>query len=383
MPLSTEQVERTEHWFVARGVPHLIANYRATEDVLTRALPILTLIFVASSVSAIDTDWPAVGIAFAVAGGVAILIGGWALLNRWRGRRPLARPDSVGLVEIGAFVLFPAALPVIFGTDWSGVAVALVTQLSILALVYAVTSYGLVAIAKWAGWQLVRSLTETFALFARGLPLLLLGFMFLFINAEAWQAAGQLEWELLAAIFALFLVLGSVFVITQIPREIGYLSTFGSWSEVDRLAIGSPVEGITADDRVEPPALDELSNREWANIGLVVFVSQGLRILLVSLLVGGFFVAFGLLIVRPETMSLWIQDDPELVWRSFRWFGQTIQLTEELLQVSGFLASFAGLYFSVYTITDPTFRTEFFEDIVAEVRESLAVRALYRAGSKT
>ena len=47
--------------------------------------------------------------------------------------------------------------------------------------------------------------------------------------------------------------------------------------------------------------------------------------------------------------------------------------------MSGFLAAFAGLYFSVYMITDATFRREFFEDIVDEARENLAVRAAYRA----
>ncbi len=378
MPLTSEQIRQTERWFVARGVPHLIADYRASEDVLTRALPVLTLIFVASSVSAIDLAWPPVGIGFAIAGGVSILIGAWALLNRSRGRPALARPDRVGLAEIGAFVLLPGLLPIIFGGDWSGSLLAIATQVGLLGVVYIVTSYGLVAIAKWAGWQVVRSLTETFALFARGLPLLLLGFMFLFINAEAWQSAGLLELELLAAVFALFATLGAVFLVTQIPREIGWVSGFESWDEARQLAMESPM-AEAGTSQPEPPAPDPLSRREWANVGLVVFVSQGLRILLVSVLVGGFFVVFGLVVIRPSTISLWTGSEPELLWRSFRWFGQSIQLTEELLQVSGFLAAFAGLYFSVYTITDTTFRAEFFEDIVTEVRESLAVRALYRA----
>ena len=56
-----------------------------------------------------------------------------------------------------------------------------------------------------------------------------------------------------------------------------------------------------------------------------------------------------------------------------------MQLSRELIQVAGFLAAFAGLYFSVYTITDPTFRSEFYDDIVEEARDTLAVRALYHS----
>jgi len=39
--------------------------------------------------------------------------------------------------------------------------------------------------------------------------------------------------------------------------------------------------------------------------------------------------------------------------------------------------AFAGVYFSVYTTTDVTLRSEFFEDTVAELRQNLAVRAIY------
>ena len=50
---------QTETWFVDRGVPHFIDSYNASEDVLTRALPILILFFLFSSISAVDLDWSA------------------------------------------------------------------------------------------------------------------------------------------------------------------------------------------------------------------------------------------------------------------------------------------------------------------------------------
>ncbi|MEA2002967.1 MAG: hypothetical protein U9N84_13915 [Actinomycetota bacterium] len=377
MSLTPERVTATERWFVSRGVPHFIAEYNATEDVLTRALPALTLAFLISSVSAIDLDWSGWAIGFAIVGGFAALIGAWAGINSLRGRRPLALPHSVGLVEVLTFLLVPAMLPLIFGVDGSGALLTFAVQLVLLGVIYVATSYGVIAIGKWAALQAYRSVGQTVVLFAKGLPLLLLGFMFLFINAEAWQSAGRLDRPLLYATLVLFAVLAAVFVVTQIPREIGNLAYFDSWSEVVVRCARSPLAGVTA-PQGDPPGPPPLSRREWGNLGLVVFVSQTFRIVMVAAMVGGFFVVFGLLVIRPETISAWTGADPHLWWRSFSWFGHAFQLTEELIQVSLFLAAFAGLYFSVYTITDTTFRTEFFEDIVEEVRESVAVRALYR-----
>ena len=38
-------VAACERWLTARGTPHLIENYNATEDVFTRALPLFTIVF--------------------------------------------------------------------------------------------------------------------------------------------------------------------------------------------------------------------------------------------------------------------------------------------------------------------------------------------------
>src|SRR5690606_17668150 len=46
----TKTSDRVEHrleverWFLQRGIPHFIHGYRATEDVFTRALPVLLLV---------------------------------------------------------------------------------------------------------------------------------------------------------------------------------------------------------------------------------------------------------------------------------------------------------------------------------------------------
>jgi hypothetical protein len=199
--------------------------------------------------------------------------------------------------------------------------------------------------------------------------------MFLFINAEAWQSAGRLDSSLLVAVGALFALLAGVFLGTQIPPEIRDLNRFERWDEIERLcedAPGNPVEG---QDKPEPP---QLTRRERGNLWLLVFISQSFRLLLVSALIGGFFVGLGLLIIQPETVTLWTAQPPTELWHATL-FGIRIELTAELLRVSGFLAAFAVVYFSVYTTTESALRDEFYADIISDVRQNLAVRTRYLA----
>ena len=343
---------------------------------LTRALPALVVAFLFSSISAIDLEWPWWGITLAILGGLALLLAAWAGFNVIQGRHRWSLPDSVGGAEIAVFLLGPVFLPLIFGGDLSGAGITFVTQLLVLAVVYVLTSYGVVAIARWAAAQIVTSLGQTFRLFTRALPLLLLGFMFLFINAEAWQAAGRINQAALVAVLGLFALLGAAFLLTQISRELPPLASFGSLEQL--IASAGPKAYLAAPDMADPPSPPPMSRREWGNLGLVVLLVQGLRVLLVSVLVGLFFVALGLLIITPETIELWTTEAPTAIWRAFQVFGRDVQLSRELLQVAIFLAGFAGVYFAVYTTSDATLRAEFFEDTAEDVRETIAVRALYR-----
>jgi hypothetical protein len=366
----------TEKWFVDRGVPHFIASYNPSEDVLTRALPILVLFFLFSSISAIDLDWPAWGIVTASLGGLLILLGVWAGINWLRGIRPLLRrPDRVGAVEIGVFLIVPTLLPIIFGWDWTGAGITLATQAVLLGVVYAVTSYGVIAISWWVLGRLVHSLGQTLRLFTRTLPLLLIGFMFLFINAEAWQSAGRLDTSLLVLVGALFALLAGVFLGTQVPREIRGLNTFTSWGQIEALCEDAPGVAAAGTEAPQPPPL---SRRERGNLWLLVFISQSFRLILVSSLIGAFFVGLGLLVIQPETVELWTTTDPTVLWQT-KFLGIDIELSAELLRVSGFLAAFALVYFAVYTTTESGLRDDFYEDVIAEVRQNLAVRARYFA----
>ena len=51
----------------------------------------------------------------------------------------------------------------------------------------------------------------------------------------------------------------------------------------------------------------------------------------------------------------------------------------ELVQVSVFLASFSSLYLTVSTVTDETYRAQFFGSVVDEMERAVGVRAVYLA----
>ena len=50
----------------------------------------------------------------------------------------------------------------------------------------------------------------------------------------------------------------------------------------------------------------------------------------------------------------------------------------QLFKVAIFLGSFSGLYFTVYAITDATYRQQFFTEILRELERAVGVRAVYR-----
>ncbi len=52
-------------------------------------------------------------------------------------------------------------------------------------------------------------------------------------------------------------------------------------------------------------------------------------------------------------------------------------LTWDLIRVAGLVAAFSALQFTFSALTDQTYREEFFEGMLSEMRESLATRAVY------
>lgn len=367
--------DATERWFVRRGIPHFIHEYNASEDVFTRALPVLSLVFLAEIVVAADTEWGVGQNVLAVLFGIALLAGGYGAVNRMRDRPAFRPPDDVGLVELVAFVLLPALLPLIIGWRVKGFFLTVGFNLIVLALLYGVILYGLVPMARWAIAESVQQLGGLARLMARSLPLVLVFSMFIFLNAELWQVADDFTGTYFWVSVGVLASVGSLFVLLRLPKEVQALREFDSWQDVCEVLADSPLEPEHADGLTGKPDPPPLTRQDWCNVGLVWVFSQAVQILLVGLAVGVFYVVFGVFTVRSSTIEQWTESDISVLWQ----INERLIISLELLKVAGFIAAFSSLQFAVSAVTDDTYRDEFLGELVDDVRESFAVRALYLA----
>jgi hypothetical protein len=315
-------------------------------------VPFLAVVFLIQMLNGVDPDWPLVANAGAVIGGLAILLGGIGLLNRYQGRRFWSIPERVGRPELAGFVLIPALLPLIFGAHLDWALETVIGNLVVLGLVYVVVGYGVLSILRWVGRRILRQLASSTALLARAVPLLMIIVLIAFVNMEMWQVFAQIPGPGLAMIGGLFVALGTAFLLARLPREVRAL------------------------EREAGAGSRALDKRERRNVGLILFISQALQVLLVSLLVGGFFVVFGAIAVTEPVREIWLQGPGDILF-TVDLPGQTVEVTAELLQVAGGLAAFSGLYFAIAMLTDATYREEFLDELTAEMRASFRARAEY------
>ncbi len=383
--MPSAEVSELEAWFLERGAPNLIEDYRQRVDLQGRARPFLLLAIaleVVVGVGDLDTAWWQNGLAVAA----AFIVLGAIRLVRPSGR--FARGELAAIVhraravvvsEPVAFVVLPPLLTAtVGGQPLQGLEFAVVNVL-LLVGVYAAAGFGLVPVIRWAGGRAALQLGSAARLLARALPLLLLIQIVLFINTEMWQVADGFDGLALGVVVAMFVGTGGVFLVTRLPGELDELATFSDGDEVRSFVAGTPAERLLleeyVDEREELQAL-ALTRPQRLNVSLVALFTQGMQITLVTLLVGAFFIVFGLLTITPGIMDSWLGHQGDELF-AFGVFGHDLRCTAELLKISGFLAAFSGLYFTVVLVTDETYRKEFRAELLDELRQTFAVRLVY------
>ena len=375
--------DRCERWFVRRGLPHLIDDYTATDDIFTRMAPFLAGVVFLEFFLAFGDRWTGWSQAVAFLGGMAALVGGVAVVNRIRGRRSFQLPDDIGVWELALYVLLPI-VPTVIGSQGSAGenAVSVVAfNLVLLAVGYVVTSWALIPMMRWSFGQVRRQVTDIANLAMKSLPTLLIFSAFIFINAEMWQVSNDFTLPLFGMVMLLLAGIGAIFVFVSVRRLTVDLARFSAWGDVRPRCANTPVEEIVpADDEPAPDTPPLVRRAEW-NVNLLLFVAQGIQVLLVSLVITAFYVVFGLLTVREETLLQWTTVGEltyERDWAvDIAIFGTDLIFTRQLLLVALFIGMFSSLNFAVQVITDDTYREEFIADMTAEVRDALAVRAVY------
>jgi hypothetical protein len=339
-----------ERRFRRAGLPMLVEDRTAREDVWTRATPVLAFVLIVEVLLAGNLDWPLWANALVLLGALAALGLAVAVVNRLRGRPALAPPDDVGTVELGAFVAIGGLLQLIGGQTTSAWVVC-AANLALLLVLYVWIAYGVASILRFTGRRIGEQLAAAVGLLARAIPLLLLFSVVLFINTEMWQVFAGMNGATVIATGVLLVAVGTVFLGVRLPREV---------EQIER-------------DVAAGPTLDR---RQRINVGLVLFVTQALQILLVAVAVGGFFIAFGALVISADVIESWTGTQGRQVL-SLSLGDIDVRVTVELLRVSAGIAALSGLYYSVAVLTDTTYRAEFLEELTDDLRAVFADRARY------
>ncbi|ACQ79600.1 hypothetical protein Bcav_1341 [Beutenbergia cavernae DSM 12333] len=346
-----------ERLFRRHGLPLLVEGHTAGRDVFGRSAPFLVLVLLLELSRSVQLGWPTWANVLALLGALAVVMGGYALLNLARGRPWRTLPQAVDVPELAFFVLAPALAALLFGGDWRGALGIAVGNLVLLALVWLSVGYGLLSTLWWGLARIADELGASLLRLVRLLPLLLVFSLVLFFTTEVWQVFDHTGGtaDVIIGVFFALLVVG--LVASHAPTEA-------------RRAVAGATEG---DDDAVP-----LRRSQLANVAAMVATTQLLQVIVVSLGTGLFFVALGTLTVTPEVRGLW--DVQGGSWALELVLGDSeLVLDQTLVRVATALATFTGLYYAISAQVDAVYRAELVDGIGAQLARVFAVRRRYLA----
>jgi hypothetical protein len=187
----------------------------------------------------------------------------------------------------------------------------------------------------------------------------------------SWLGTGEL-W-LVALLFG---TLAGAFLLVRLPEEVDRTDDHVDEALLLQSTAGTPLEHaareLVDDPDADPASYAEVGGYERWNLILVLVVIQATQVLLLAVTVFGFFMLFGALIMDPHIVENWTGGPPDSIPR-------LDNVTTELMTVSVFLAAFSSLYLTVSTVTDETYRAQFFGSVLHEMERAVGVRAVYLA----
>ena len=293
-------------------------------------------------------------------------------------RRSL-RPARLVLLAIAALAVGAGVAALVrVGLEFPPAAAFIIGSQAFLAVLLVYGARGLRGgvITRWAGRRTFGSLGLLFPLVTRALPLLLSFVTFLFINTEVWQVASRLDGGVMWVTVLLFIGVAVGFLSVRLPEELEVFDEQLDAVQIRAGCRGTPLEAIAEACSVEQldAEADHIEGLQKLNLVLVLLIAQLIQVLLLSVSVFAFFLLFGAVAIDPEVIRSWLGDVDSLQPVLGREW-----LSQQLLQVSVFLAAFSGLYFTVYAVSDGNYRKQFFSAILDELQQAISARAAYRA----
>ncbi len=377
-------LESTETWFVRRGLPYFIEDRKATDDVFTRALPLLLGFFVINLMVVLSLDLRLLYRVGGAALGFALIALVYMLRNMIKGEKPVGLPSRIGWFEIAGFVAIPPVVAYVARHKIKDALIDLGTTVVEMLLIYLLAS-ALVPLARWAFRRTFQELGEVFNLAARALPLLFLFNSFLFISKDVWEFSGDMSKGRVWGVVGLFAAFTVLFLFYRLPDEVRRVAAHDDRSTIIAACLHTPMETVASSRRVE---LHEgelpLTRAQRLNVLLVVFIGQILQVVLLGLLVFVFFVGFGKAALTQDLINDWTGKAAG-TFEHATFFGYDIQhythisIDNRLWQVSLFLAAVSAFFFSISSMTDEAYKAQFYERMNKELETAIQVRRVYLA----
>lgn len=374
------ELEVLEEHFRRNGLPHLAAGYDPREDTLTRLWPALVLILLVGLAITLRPDWVYWQRALAVAAGAGIALGGLVLVNALRGRRGLSRPEDVGYLEAGVFILTPALASLVLGDDLDRTAGIAIGSVGVAAALYALTSLGVLPMLVHQWRPALRGLGRTGAIAVRALPPLIAVLLFLALASETWRAFGRLEGWRFGALLTAFGILACVILVFGLARERRELSRPEPGSRLEDDALVGPAAPLVM--RGVAPAIRPMWRIERVNVAAALILSLALRVLAVGVAVGLAFLAVSLIVLDRELTAEWIGEAPTVL-ASVDISGREVVLTSAAVRVATALGAFASMYFVAVALGEERNRQDFLDDELVRLRRVIAAWAYYRGARAT
>jgi hypothetical protein len=308
----------------------------------------------------------------------------------------------VRTTESSASLILP--LLAVFLVSGARLATAVLLSASILAKIlslvvtFFVTSSSLAArrrrhrffpLVLWAVKESWRQLQRLVRSVVQMLPPLLLFVAFLFVQAEAWQVAADLNGPILWIALAFFPAIGIVFATVRLHLTIrgeeptvksaedgmiDYKKVHSVLAESDH-EVMRQLSGLVS---AETCHLAEPEFRQRTNLLVVMLFALVLQAVIASLAIWAVLVTFGMLVIEPQTAADWLKHPVKVYW-SQQFFDKELVLTEQLLQVAAFIASFSAMYFTAKSIDGDPSIGYYLPVCERMAREAFAAEAVYLA----
>ena len=345
-----------ERYFRRRGLPTLIEDYSATEDVLTRAWPWLGVLFAVQVTRSLATSWKPGLAAIVLVASAAAVLAIWIGGNRRAGRSLFSAPARVGWWSAAVFVVVPSLMRI---NSAVGVYPALrhvAFNVCVCAFVVGVIGWGLAQTLAWALLKILSDLWDQLVIVFRQTAAIFLFCFLIFFTQEFWQFVTfssyrriELLLELLAAIAILTVLVGAPRFMASLQKDL-----------------------LEADER--------LTWLQRSNLTILFIVRQLLQLALIFIVSAALFATVSVLTISREMYKTWDLEPTTI--DSFVYDGETYLLTDSGICIALLLALVATVNFAVATMSSSEGRENFLEGVEDEVGEVFRRRRRYLAKRK-